>query len=81
MKDEEKFTEFCPIHKTQVVRVQTAIMHSENGDQFVAFKCPYPRCKFRTVKRITKPELIARQKARSDTFRELNEYERQQRRT
>jgi hypothetical protein len=53
----KEFSEFCPKHKAQVVAMTMKMpIHLENGDQLHEYKCPMPRCSFRTLKRVTKAQ-------------------------
>lgn len=52
----EDFVEICPIHKVHVMRMKVEVIVAENGDSLYRYKCPIPRCRFRTIKRETKEE-------------------------
>lgn len=70
MTEIKPFEEFCPKHKAHVVCIMSKMpVFCENGDQLHEYKCPIPRCSFRTFMRVTKAQRERDQKVWAETLR------------
>jgi hypothetical protein len=53
----KEFSEFCLKHKAHIILIHSKMpIFLENGDELYKYKCPIPRCSFRTFRRYTKAQ-------------------------